>query len=43
MSNMTNQLNDEFLAAIGFDFVFNDIGLNNIDEHEALFLMGNEL
>ncbi len=40
---MTNQLSDDFLAAIGFDFVFNGIGLDSIDEHQALFLMGCEL
>jgi len=40
---MINQLSDEYLAAIGFDFVFNSIGLDSIDDHQALFLMGCEL
>ena len=38
-----NLFNDEFNAAIGFDFVFNSIGLDSIDDHAALFLMGREL
>ncbi len=34
---------NEFNAAIGFDYVFNSIGLDSIDEHAALFIMGAEL
>lgn len=40
---MTYQLNDEFLAAIGFECVFGGGHFDNVDEIEALFLMGGEL
>ena len=35
--------NQQARAAIGFDYAFNSIGLDSIDEHAALFIMGAEL
>ena len=43
MSNITSQLNDAFLAAVGFESVFGSMQFDSMDECEAVFLMGCEL